>query len=215
MFARLAGLRPAVACAREIAFEEVVSIQQELEERSMETGRVDLGRLQNLSDCINRTIDVLNQVRLSVHGGNLPFGLQATGAPSLAANPGAFAIAPQLMGQVPGVLSGMAHSAPAPFYNQLAGVTPWAGLAQWPNIAQAALANTPWNNNAWANAGLNGAAAASFGQFGQTGLGHTGLDPRVDQTWGNQFVDSYATARIAQTFPFLNRAYSPFAWPSF
>ena len=177
----------------------------------METARVDVARLQNLSDCINRTIEVLNQVRLSVHGGNLPVGLQATGAPFLAANPGAFAIAPQLLGQVPGFVPGMAHSAPAAFYNQLAGVTPFAGLAQWPsNIGQAALANGAWNNNAWANAGLNGAAIAAFAPFGQTGLGHTGLDPRVDQTWGNQFVDSFATARIAQTFPFLNRAFSPF-----
>lgn len=115
------------------------------------------------------------------------------------------------MGQVPGVLSGIAHSAANPYFNQLnqfAGVSPFANFAQWPNIAQASLGNTPWNNNAWTNGNLNG---ATVNPFGQTGLGHTGLD---QQRLGNEYADPYAAARIAQTFPFVHWGYSPFGWPT-
>jgi hypothetical protein len=185
----------------------------------METAKVDIRKLQTLSDCINRTIEALNQVRLSVHAGNLPYapiGLQATGAPFLGAYPGTFAIAPQIMGQVAGVIPGIAHSAQTSYLNQLAGVAPWANLAaQWPNAAQAAaLGNTPynqaWANSAWTNTALNGTTVAPFAQ---TGLAHTG----VNQGLGiNEYAyaDPYATARIAQTFPFVHWGYSPFGWPT-
>lgn len=175
----------------------------------METAKVDIRKLQTLSDCINRTIEALNQVRLSVHAGNLPYatlGLQQT----FGAFPNAFGISPQIMGQVPGVIPGIAHSAPA-YFNQLAGVSPLANLAAQAALNQAALNNqafnTPWNNAAWNNANLNGAA---FNQFGQTGLGHTG----VDRFATDGFVDPYTNARIAQTFPFVTWGYSPFGWPT-
>jgi hypothetical protein len=173
----------------------------------METAKVDIRKLQTLSDCINRTIEALNQVRLSVHAGNLPyaaFGLQQT----LGGFPNAFGIAPQIMGQVPGVIPGIAHSAPA-YFNQFAGVSPLANLAAQAALNQAALnnLNNPAFNNAWSNANLNGAA---FNQFGQTGLGHTGVDRFTTDT----FVDPYTNARIAQTFPFVHWGYSPFGWPT-
>jgi hypothetical protein len=186
----------------------------------METAKVDIRRLQTLSDCINRTIEALNQVRLSVHAGNLPYatlGLQQT----LGAFPNAFGnaygIAPQIMGQVPGVIPGIAHSAPA-FFNQLGGVSPLQNLAAQAALNQAALnqaaAFNPAFNNAWNNANLNGAA---FNQFGQTGLGHTGvngLNGFNSFTNDNTFVDPYTNARIAQTFPFVTWGYSPFGWPT-
>ncbi len=200
----------------------------------METAKVDIRKLQILSDCINRTIEALNQVRFSVHGGN-PFaqlGLQGAGAPFVGAYPGTFGIAPQLVGQVPGVIPGIAHSAAQnALYNQFAGVTPWANLTQLGNLAQQAafansFANTPWNNGAWNNTGLNGNA---FSQFGQSGLAHTGVDQRFNNLngfnninglnafnglFGNDYVDPYAQARIAQTFPFVHWGYSPFGWPT-
>ena len=176
----------------------------------METAKVDIRRLQTLSDCINRTIEALNQVRLSVHAGNLPYatlGLQQT----LGAFPNAFGIAPQIMGQVPGVIPGIAHSAPA-YFNQLAGVSPLANLAAQAALNQANLNNTAFNNP-WNNANLNGAAFnqfGQFGQFGQSGLGHTGVN-----SFGTEsFVDPYTNARIAQTFPFVTWGYSPFGWPT-
>jgi hypothetical protein len=179
----------------------------------MDTAKVDIRRLQTLSDCINRTIEALNQVRLSVHAGNnLPYaqlGLQGAGAPFLGAFPGAFAVAPQLMGQVPGVLSGIAHSAANPFFNQFAGVNPWTNLAQLQNVAaQNAIANTAFNPafNPAFNSALNNNTVTPFAQ---TGLGHSAFGSTL-----NDFVDPYTTARIAQTFPFVHWGYSPFGWPS-
>jgi len=200
----------------------------------METAKVDIRRLQTLSDCINRTIEALNQVRLSVHAGNLPFatlGLQQTlgafpnafgispqnafpnafGISPQNAFPNAFGLSPQIVGQVPGVIPGIAHSAPA-YFNQLAGVSPLANLAAQAAFNQAALNNTAFNNP-WNNGNLNGAAFnqfGQFGQFGQTGLGHTGVNSFGTDT----FVDPYTNARIAQTFPFVTWGYSPFGWPT-
>jgi hypothetical protein len=53
--------------------------KKESEEGTMETAKVDIRRLQMLNDSIVRTIEALNQVRLSVHGGlqhTAPFGVQ-------------------------------------------------------------------------------------------------------------------------------------------
>src|SRR5579864_366871 len=51
----------------------------------METAKVDIRKLQLLNDCINRTIEALNQVRLSVHAGGIQhsaqMGLQGVGSP--------------------------------------------------------------------------------------------------------------------------------------
>ena len=68
----------------------------------METAKVDIRKLQTLNDCINRTIEALNQVRLSVHGAG-----------------------PQAFGMGPGV-GGIAHAAAGGYYPQL-GQFPQAG----------------------------------------------------------------------------------------
>jgi hypothetical protein len=192
----------------------------------METAKVDIRRLQTLSDCINRTIEALNQVRLSVHAGNLPYaqlGLQGAGAPFFGAFPGAFAVAPQLMGQVPGVFSGIAHSAASPFINQFA-VNPWSNLAQLQNAAaQNAFAQNAFAQNAFANTPFNALNGNSVTPFAQTGLGHSAFSALNNTAFGNsafnsalnnEFVDPYTTARIAQTFPFVHWGYSPFGWPT-
>lgn len=172
----------------------------------METAKVDIRKLQALNDSINRTIEALNQVRLSVHGVQSIGGI---GSP-LGTYPGAFAspyaIAPQLMGQLqgqlPGLVQGIAHSAQNPwaglvqFPQQLA---QWQAAQQWPNnVAQAAAQAAAWGMN-------------PLSQWTQNGLGHTGNNDQ-QQRW--DYTDPYATARIAQTFPFVHWGYSPFAWPT-
>lgn len=79
----------------------------------METAKVDIRKLQLLNDCINRTIEALNQVRLSVHAGGLQhsaqMGLQGLGSPFggfPGSYPGAytspFGISPQQAAMMPG-----------------------------------------------------------------------------------------------------------------
>lgn len=81
----------------------------------METAKVDIRKLQLLNDCINRTIEALNQVRLSVHAGGIQhsaqMGLQGIGtAPFLGGYPGSylgayttpFGYNPQAASMVPG-----------------------------------------------------------------------------------------------------------------
>jgi hypothetical protein len=165
----------------------------------METAKVDIRKLQMLNDCINRTIEALNQVRLSVHGGGLshssPYGMQSIGSPALMAGyPGAFAspyaaLAPQMLGVVPG----MGHSAASPYASPFA----TSPLAYW------ASQQSPWTQQA---------AWTQQIPWAQTGLGHTAMDSRLS---GYEYVtDPYVTARIAQTFPFVHWGYSPFGWPS-
>lgn len=99
----------------------------------METAKVDIRKLQLLNDCINRTIEALNQVRLSVHAGGLShsaaMGLQGIGTPAyfggypgyLGAYTSPFGISPQQAGMVPGfanvgfpnafAANGLTHSA--------------------------------------------------------------------------------------------------------
>jgi len=171
----------------------------------METAKVDIRRLQMLNDCINRTIEALNQVRLSVHGGSLshsaPFGVQGIGTPAFVGGyPGAFAspygISPQMFGVVPGIGHTAANAYGNPFN---ANVTPSAfatnPLAYWATQQNAWTQTTPWTAQV---------------PWTQTGLGHTGVDPRL----GGYDYDPYTTARIAQTFPFVHWGYSPFGWPN-
>lgn len=94
----------------------------------METAKVDIRKLQVLNDCINRTIEALNQVRLSVHAGG---------------------ISPQVAPHMFGVVPGIGHTAPIansvysqlaqqaayanPIFNGVAGIptaTPYAFAAQ-------------------------------------------------------------------------------------
>ena len=86
-------------------------------------------------------------------------------------------------------------------------------------LKAAALANTPynqaWANTAWTNSALNGTTVAPFAQ---TGLAHTGVNQGLGNefanAYANAYTDPYATARIAQTFPFVHWGYSPFGWPT-
>lgn len=173
----------------------------------METAKVDIRRLQMLNDCINRTIEALNQVRLSVHGGSLqhsaPFGVQGIGTPAFG-YPGAFAspygISPQMFGVIPGIGHTAANAYGNPFTPNLTqnafATNPFASnpLAYWATQQNAWTQTTPWTAQV---------------PWTQTGLGHTGIDPRFN---GGYEYDPYVTARIAQTFPFVHWGYSPFGW---
>jgi hypothetical protein len=130
----------------------------------MQTATVDIRRLQILNDSINRTIDALNQVRLSVYG----------------------AVTPNTLGVNPAI-GGLAHAA-----------------AQNPFVASQ-LANQFANpfTNAFANA-ITNPLGNPYAAFATTGLGHT--------AFGSAYADPYATARVAQTFPFIHWGYSPFGW---
>jgi hypothetical protein len=135
----------------------------------METAKVDIRKLQMLNDCINRTIEALNQVRLSVHAG------------------------------------GLSHTAPIGL----------AGAIGNPYLGYPGTLGTPF--------GTNPAIAQQYAQYAQfapqvfgwtqAGLGHTGVDNVAQQLVGDPY-NPYVTARIAQTFPFVNWGYSPFAWPT-
>ena len=103
----------------------------------METAKVDIRKLQLLNDCINRTIEALNQVRLSVHAGGIqhsaPMGPQSVGTP------GYFGGYP---GSYPGSYLG-AYTTPFGYNPQAAGMVPGyanvGGLAGYPNgFAQSA-----------------------------------------------------------------------------
>jgi hypothetical protein len=138
----------------------------------MQTATVDIRRLQILNDSINRTIDALNQVRLSVYG----------------------AVTPNTLGVTPAI-GGLAHAAAQnPFV-----------ASQWANQFAANQFANPFTN-AFAN--VTNPLTNPYAQLANTGLGlgHT--------AFGSAFADPYATARVAQTFPFLHWGYSPFAWPT-
>jgi hypothetical protein len=153
----------------------------------METAKVDIRKLQMLNDCINRTIEALNQVRLSVHAG------------------------------------GLSHTAPIGFAGAIG--NPYL---PYPNALLNGLVtgfgNTPAISPQYATQFANQYnpqyqyAPQMFG-WAQQGLGHTGVQPfntvgQAFNTLGQDWVDPYATARIAQTFPFVHWGYSPFAWPT-
>lgn len=155
----------------------------------METAKVDIRKLQMLNDCINRTIEALNQVRLSVHAGGLshtaPIGLGgAIGNPYFNAYNNPLAAA---FGQTPFGTTGI-----APQYT----TNPYAQ-----QYAAAAFAPQMYG---WAQQGL-----------GHTGvLGNNVFGNGVLEQSAQQWVDPYVSARIAQTFPFVHWGYSPFAWPT-
>jgi len=148
----------------------------------METAKVDIRKLQMLNDYITRTMEALNQVRLSVHAG------------------------------------GLSHTAPIGF----------AGAIGNPFMGYPTTLGTPFGTPGiggiapqYAAQYTNQFAPQVFGWAQQAGLGHTGVDTfgqlgQINQLnqaalWNN---DPYVTARIAQTFPFVNWGYSPFAWPT-
>ena len=149
----------------------------------METAKVDIRKLQTLNDCINRTIEALNQVRLSVHGGGLAhsaqMGLQGYGTPAFFGGyptnniPGAFQSPFGFAQQVPGMV---------PNFANVAGLT---GLQ-------------------------NGFAQNAVG-LGHTGFDPR-FDPRVVGTGWDFTADPFTQARFAQTFPFVQWGQSPFGW---
>jgi len=140
---------------------------------------VDIRRLQILNDSINRTIDALNQVRLSVYG----------------------AVTPNTFGVTSGI-GGLAHAAAQnPFVaSQLAN-----------QFAANQFAN-PFNNG-WTNVTNPLANPYTQQQLAQQQLVGAGLGHTAFGSFG-AYADPYTTARVAQTFPFLNWGYSPFAWPT-
>ena len=160
----------------------------------METAKVDIRKLQTLNDCINRTIEALNQVRLSVHSGGLAhsaqMGLQGVESPAFFGGgfnpnfPGAFA---------------------SPFgWQQAAGMVPGFG-----NIGGQQMGGFP--NAFGTNVGLGHTAFDP--RF-------AGVDPRI-AGWGFQ-NDPFTQARVGQTFPFAQWGQqwgqpwgqSPFGWPN-
>lgn len=134
----------------------------------MQTATVDIRRLQILNDSINRTIDALNQVRLSVYG----------------------TVTPNALGITPAI-GGLAHAAAQnPFVtNVLAN--------QFANQFANPYAN-PFTSN------VSNALNNPYAAFANTGLGHSAF---------GSYADPYTAARVAQTFPFMNWGYTPFAWP--
>jgi hypothetical protein len=154
----------------------------------METAKVDIKKLQILSDRINQCIDALNQVRLSVHGltQTNPFG-QVPGFGQAG------------LGQ-PGV-GGLSHTSGVPFPT-MGGINPGSNPYANPYAGIGAL-------------GL-GTQGQFPGQIGQSpfpgaspffGLSHTGAEgtEAFRSTWN----DPYLAAKVSQTFPYLQFAVPP------
>jgi hypothetical protein len=157
------------------------------------TAKVDIRKLQTLNDCINRTIEALNQVRLSVYGGGIghsaPLGLQGIGTPAY------------FGGNFPGAFQ-------SPF-----------GL----NAQQAAMVNPAAFATLGAMAGFPNAFAANAAGLGHSAFDprfngtvdprfNSTVDPRFTNNWDWTTADPYAQNRIAQTFPFVGWGQSPFGW---
>lgn len=174
----------------------------------MDTAKVDIRKLQMLNDRINQTIDALNQVRLSVHGishtGQMPGN--AFGTPSFGA--GSFGV-PQSYAQQP--YAQQPYMTPFGVNPQVAGGINFAqtnGMGVHPYAAAAAAQNNPFlAQQLWGNT-----VGQQFGQqFGVPtgGLGHTNPE-MVDPALYARSLDGNV-GRIAQTFPFVQWGYSPFA----
>lgn len=154
----------------------------------METAKVDIKKLQVLSDRINQCIDALNQVRLSVHGlaQSNPF------------TPGQGFGAQQGLGQ-PGI-GGLSHTSGNPFPT-MGGINPYANPYAGFGGGIGAL-------------GLGGAQGQFPGQTGQIpgaspffGLSHTG--PEATEAYRSTWNDPYLAAKVTQTFPYLQFAVPP------
>ncbi len=170
----------------------------------METAKVDVRKLQMLNDRINQTIDALNQVRLSVHGmstggipGQIPGQIPSQIPGSVQGGVpfgGGFPYGPGVGMQGLGV-QGFGHTANPfvqglnPYLQSPFGQTP-VGFGQGNLLAQNPLLAQLWGTSPW-------------GQ--QNGFGHSSPDTRGVGT------DPFTQSRIAQTFPFVQWGYSPFA----
>ena len=162
----------------------------------METAKVDIRKLQLLNDRINQCIDALNQVRLSVHGlsagaagvqggigsgQGLPFGQELGGLSHSGVGQNPFA---QQMGINPALQFGF----PSPI-----GQVPFSGYSP-------ALTQNPFTQ-------FGGGFGIGANPL-MTGLAHTGpegFDPFRRPIW----ADPYLTARITQTFPYVQLPVPP------
>ncbi|MEO6419293.1 MAG: hypothetical protein ABIP39_07810 [Polyangiaceae bacterium] len=174
----------------------------------METAKVDVRKLQMLNDRINQTIDALNQVRLSVHGmstGGIPGGLPG-GIPNGI-----------LGGTQGGVQGGIPFGGGFP-YGQGVGPQGFGGQSMGHTGNPFGQSMNPYfqtpfghTSNGFGQNGFPGVnpllaqlwGASPWGQQG--GFGHSSPDPRGIGT------DPFTQSRIAQTFPFVQWGYSPFA----
>ncbi len=173
----------------------------------METAQVDVRKLQMLNDRINQTIDALNQVRLSVHGMSHTAGIPNVGTPFAPTGypvgngyPGAtaFGAAYPYTSQIPGI--GFGHTG-FPVNNQAYGLQ---------NPLQSVLQNPALNNPLFTQQLSQMWGTTPFGVSNVGGFAHTGTETYdARRTMGN--IDPFAATRIAQTFPFVQWGYSPFA----
>lgn len=157
----------------------------------METAKVDIKKLQVLSDRINQCIDALNQVRLSVHGlaQSNPFGSgQGFGSP---------------LGQ-PGI-GGLSHTSGSPFPT-MGGINPFAnpyagsGIGAGYGAAQGQFGQPFGQQTPFPPTGLPGASPFF-------GLSHTG--PEATEVYKSTWNDPYLAAKVSQTFPYLQFAVPP------
>jgi hypothetical protein len=182
----------------------------------METAKVDIRKLQVLNDCINRTIEALNQVRLSVHAGGLSHSAALGALPFFGGYPTAgYPSYPNVYGaSVYG--AGIPQAVGYPQYAQSLGLGHTAAMTggYWPSSigmqsaygspifgAQSAYGAPLWGNP----------AAAAYGAYGPTGLGHSAPSAGVAY---EAYADPFIQSRIGQTFPFVQWGYSPYAWPT-
>ena len=154
----------------------------------METAKVDIKKLQVLSDRINQCIDALNQVRLSVHGlaQSNPFTSgQGFGSPAGLGSPG---------------IGGLSHTN-APF-SAMGGINPFASPYGNPGIGLGyGTVQGQFGQTGFPPTGQFPGASPLFG------LSHTG--PEVSEAYKSTWNDPYLAAKVSQTFPYLQFAVPP------
>jgi hypothetical protein len=158
---------------------------------SLETAKVDVRKLQILSDRINQTIDALNQVRLSVHGLQHSSGIGVMPQAGLQPQLGLVPFVPQGLPAGYGYaypIQGIGHTSPVlpgqmAYQGFLPQGAPMASAYGWPYASQV----TPM--------------ALPFG-----GISHT--SPELDPLRVQEFTTQWAP-RYAQTFPYAFCAWSP------
>ena len=153
----------------------------------METAKVDIKKLQVLSDRINQCIDALNQVRLSVHG--LAQSNPFTQGQGFGGQQG--------LGQAG--IGGLSHTSGNPFPT-MGGINPYANPYSGFGAGIGALGLGP-----------QGQFPGQTGQFPGTspffGLSHTG--PEATEVYRSTWNDPYLAAKVTQTFPYLQFAVPP------
>ncbi len=160
----------------------------------METAKVDIKKLQLLSDRINQCIDALNQVRLSVHGlsQSSPFGNAAQG---LGGSAGFGAGIP-----------GLSHTSGAGMGMGIPGANPYTPFASggFSGGFPGAPGGIPGNIGGFPGT-TPGLSNAGFGSL--LGLSHT--NPEATEAYKSTWNDPYLAARVSQTFPYLQFAVPP------